>query len=390
MFKFKRIHKRWKLLPWWLRLTLMIVLGVLILARLALPYVLQNYVNYKLSHLDGYEGSIGGVTVHLWRGAYRIHDLDIRKTSGKVAEPLFKTAYLDLSIEWLQLFHGAVVGKVFMKEPTVNFVAGPTEAESQLGEKAGWDQLLTSLFPFRLNRLESLGGAVHFRDHHHKPPVDIFMNELNLVATNLSNVQGQNEALPTHIEATSKTIGGGAFDVHIKLNLLEKEPTFELLGNIDGMDLKAANSFMLAYGGFDVGKGTLTLYASVASKGGAYDGYLKIFFKDLHVFVWKKERKKDVLHIFWDAVVGTTTTILKNPNGTLAAKVPISGSFGKSQVGTWKAIGSVLENAFIRSMLPKLDEKITVKTMEKKAKEKKAKKDGEKAKPTPSPSQGPG
>ena len=364
----------------------MIALGVLILARLALPYILQNFVNDKLSHLDGYGGSVGGITVHLWRGAYRIHNVDIHKTSGKVAEPLFKAAYVDLSIEWLELFHGSIVGKVFMGEPTVNFVAGPTEAESQMGERAGWDQLLVSLFPFRLNRLETSDGAVHFHDHHHKPPVDIFMNELKLVASNLTNVQKKNEELPTLIEATSKTIGGGAFEVQIKLNLLDKVPTFELVGNIKGMDLTAINNFLLAYGGFDVGKGTFTLYASVASKGGTYDGYLKILFKNLHVFVWEKERKKDILHIFWDALVGTVTTLLKNPNGTLATKVPISGSYGKSQVGTWQAIGSVLENAFVRAMLPRMDEKITVKNIKKKIKERNAKKDEGKAAPAETPS----
>jgi len=66
--------------------------------------------------------------------------------------------------------------------------------------------------------------------------------------------------------------------------------------------------------------------------------------------------------------VGTATTLLTNPNGTLATKVPISGSYGKSQVGTWQAIGSVIQNAFIQALLPKLDEKITLKTVEKKSK----------------------
>jgi hypothetical protein len=212
------------------------------------------------------------------------------------------------------------------------------------------------------------------------------MNELKLLASNLTNAQRKNEELPTRVEATSKTIGGGAFEVQIKLNLLDKEPTFELEGNIKGMDLTAINDFLLAYGGFDVAKGNLTLYASVASKAGTYDGYLKILFKNMRVFVWKKERKKDILHIFWDAVVGTVTTLLKNPNGTFAAKVPISGSFGKSQVGTWRAIGSMLENAFVRAMLPKIDEKITVKIIKKKIKEKNAKRNEGKATPTETPS----
>jgi hypothetical protein len=198
--------------------------------------------------------------------------------------------------------------------------------------------------------------------------VDVFLNEMKLVAANLTNVQNQNEKLPATVQTTAKTIGGGLIDLKIKLNLLTQYPAFELTGDVNGMDLTAINSFIQAYGKFEVDKGTMSLYSSVASKDGAYDGYVKIFFKNLHVFVWEKEKKKDILQIFWDAIVGTATAILTNPNGTLATKVPISGSYGKSQVGTWQAIGSVIGNAFIQALLPKLDEKITLKTVEKKLK----------------------
>lgn len=354
--------------PRWLKFVLGIVLCVLILGRLALPYVLKSYVNDKLSHLHDYKGSVGDITVHLWRGAYRIHKINIYKISGKIQEPFFEANYLDMSIEWLQLFHGVVVAKVFMLEPKLHFVSGPTKDQSQMGEGDGWDKLLKSLLPFDLNRLEINNGSIYFLNHYSKPPVDVFLNEMKLVAANLTNVQNQNEKLPATVQTTAKTIGGGLIDLKIKLNLLTQYPAFELTGDVNGMDLTAINSFIQAYGKFEVDKGTMSLYSSVASKDGAYDGYVKIFFKNLHVFVWEKEKKKDILQIFWDAIVGTATAILTNPNGTLATKVPISGSYGKSQVGTWQAIGSVIGNAFIQALLPKLDEKITLKTVEKKLK----------------------
>ncbi len=368
MTVFKKIGLWCYTRPRWSKLVLGIVLGVFILGRLALPYVLKSYVNDKLAHLNDYKGTVGDITVHLWRGAYRIHDVNIYEISGKIQEPFFEANYLDMSIEWMQLFHGVVVAKVFMLEPKIHFVSGPTKDQSQTGAGDGWDKLLKSLLPFDLNRLELNNGSIYFLNHYSKPPVDIFLNEMNLVAANLTNVENQKEELPATVQVTAKTIGGGLIDSNVKLNLLSQYPAFELTGDVNGMDLSAINSFIQAYGKFEVDKGVLSLYTSVASKNGAYDGYVKIFFKNLHVFVWEKEKKKDILQIFWDAIVGTVTTLLKNPNGTLATKVPISGSYGKSQVGTWQAIGSVIENAFIRALLPKLDEKITLKTVEKKLK----------------------
>jgi hypothetical protein len=366
MTLFQRTRGWWQNRPRWLRLTVMIVLGVLILGRLALPFVLKTYVNHQLSQNKNYGGKVGDISVHLWRGAYRIHDINIYKKSGTIHEPFFEADYVDLSIESLRLLTGRMVGQVYMMKPKINFEDGPTADQKQSGKGGGWGDLLSSLFPFDFNRLESSDGELHFYNHYSKPPVDLFMNQLNLVATNLSNAENQPEELSAQIQATAKTFGGGALVAHVKFSPIEKNPTFELTGTINDIDLTAANDFMQAYAGLQVGKGNLSTYASVASKGGAYDGYLKLFFKNLHLFDWSKERHKDIFQIFKDAVAGLATVILTNPNGNFATKLAISGKYGKNQVDTWGAVASAINNAFFNALLPKADEKITVKTVENK------------------------
>ena len=82
--------------------------------------------------------------------------------------------------------------------------------------------------------------------------------------------------------------------------------------------------------------GQFALYKSVASKDGNYDGYIKVFFDKLKVFAWEKERKKDALQIFWQAVVGTLTDVFKNhPKDSLATRIPISGTYQYHKIGTW-------------------------------------------------------
>ena len=82
-----------------------------------------------------------------------------------------------------------------------------------------------------------------------------------------------------------------------------------------------------------VARGDFAMFTSVAATNKAYEGYIKIFFNHLDVFQWKKEREKNILQIFWEAIVGTVTTALKNqPQDQLATKVPISGVYTNSSV----------------------------------------------------------
>ena len=52
-----------------------------------LPYFVTRYVNKVLADIDGYEGSISDVDIHLIRGAYSIHDLKLFKVNGHEKVP---------------------------------------------------------------------------------------------------------------------------------------------------------------------------------------------------------------------------------------------------------------------------------------------------------------
>jgi hypothetical protein len=340
---------------------------VLIVLRLALPFALKSYVNHQLSKATDYDGRIRKVTVHLWRGAYRIKNIEIEKTTGDVRAPFFAAAILDLSIQWKELFHGAVVGKVKMSEARLNFVAGPTEAQTQTGKDVRWDKILESLFPFKLNRLDIEKGQIHFKNEHSAPPVDIYLNDLSATATNLSNARDVKTELLAGVSARGTTVGGGGLDLQLQLNPMAESPTYEVTCQLTNVDLVSLNDFLKAYGKFDVERGVFSLYASVASKEGDYQGYLKVFFEDLDVFEWEKERKKNALEIFWQAIVGTAATVFKNqPKNQLASRVLISGSYKGTHVDVLSAVGTLLRHAFIRALIPKLDEPIKVEQVEKK------------------------
>jgi len=339
---------------------------LLVVIRLVLPFGLKTFVNHKLNSAGDYSGHIGDVTVHLWRGAYQVHDIHIFKNGGKIPVPFYSTQVLDLSLEWSELIHGALVTKISMQQPSLNFISGPTKDQTQSGEENNWGQMLESLVPFKINQLDITNGQVHFQNLYSTPPVDIYLNDISVLATNFTNSRGLAQELPAGIQAHGKALGRGGLDLQIHVNPMAATPAFELVGQLTNVDLVSLNNFLKAYGKFDVARGDFALFTSFAAKDGKYDGYCKVFFNDLKVFSWDKDKKKDALEIFWKAIVGTLTTAFKNqPHDQLATKIPISGSFGTTDVHVWSTIATLLRNAFIKSLVPKVDEPVKIEAVSK-------------------------
>jgi len=355
----RKIESRWLRLARGLRWVIVIVVLLLIAGRLALPWAIKDYVNKRLQRIPDYSGSIGGIHVHLWRGAYEIRNIKIFKSNGKVHVPFFSSPSIDLAVEWRELFHRSLVASVIMTKPEVNFVSGPTKEQTQSGFQQPWGKTLASFFPTRINRFEVKDGQIHFQDLFKQQPVNIYMTNLHAVATNLTNTRKMGQTLPAGLDATGDTLGGGFFAMDLKMDPLNTSPTFELNASLTNVDLVALNNFMRAYGKFDVDRGNFQLFTSVASVNGNYTGHVKVLFKDLKVFAWEKERGKNALEVFWDAIVGVLAEGFKNhPHDQLATSVPISGSFNTTHVDIWGAVGSLLHNAFIRALLPTIDQPV--------------------------------
>src|SRR4051794_32103462 len=73
---------------------LVILLGI---ARAMLPSALRWYVNRVIDRNPLYDGKIGAIEVHLWRGAYSIDDVRLIKTTGNVPIPLFSAKRVDFA-----------------------------------------------------------------------------------------------------------------------------------------------------------------------------------------------------------------------------------------------------------------------------------------------------
>jgi len=344
----------------WLKrigITLLVLFVLLGIARLFMPRTLRWYVNRTLDQSLIYKGRIGDIDIHLWRGAYSIHDLRLDKVTGDVPVPFYAAKKVDFTLEWPALLHRKVVGRVVMEQPELNFVDAPDDAESQTGEGGPWMKMIRDLFPFKINSVRVQEGAIHFRAFKGAEPVDVYLNRLNASVDNLTNINNDITPLLTTVKAKAKAMDQADFDLEMKLDPFSYHPTFHLATRLLGLDVTKTNALVRTYGGFDFKGGWFDLVLELDSKEGQIQGYIKPLFRKLVVFDLVKDVKHDnPLQFFWQLLVGAAEELLKNqPRDQFGTLIPFTADETTTKPDVFAMIGNVLRNGFVRAYLPRLE-----------------------------------
>ena len=363
------------------RIILLSIVGAFIIFRLILPTIVLRYVNNKLANLKEYYGHIEDIDIHLYRGAYVIKEMELVKRNKKTKDtvPFFNSPKIDLSVEWPALFKGNLVGEIKLTHPRINFVRGAHKGEDIKADTADFGQLVRALMPLTVNRFDIYDGELHYIDFYTHPHVHIAMQNIDASGTNLSNVEKKKSKLPATLKGTGDAYEG-KFELDARYDAVAIYPTFDLTLAMEGMNLVLVNDFLLAYGNFDVKKGNFSLYTEFAAKDGEFGGYVKPILTDLDIVQWNKE-EGNLPQIVWESIVAVVAELLQNqPNEQFALKIPIHGSFGDPEVEVWRAIGSVVKNAFIEALKPSVDNSIDIELLIEKRKKKALRKERRKKK----------
>ena len=326
-----------------------ILLVALVVARAFLPIWVRDYVNRTLSEMDDYRGHVADVDIHLWRGAYSLHGVEIVRTSGKVPVPFFAAPTVDLSVEWKALFDGSLVGEIHFEKPKMNFVNGKSEASTQVGLDKPWTEKIRELFPLKINRATVRDGEIHYRDFGRKPEVDVEMDRIRMVALNLTNSRKLSETLNAKIEIEGRPLRAGKLKANIDMDPYAAKPTFALELEADSIPLTKLNDFAKAYAAITFEKGTLRVATSVNSKAGRFTGFFEPVFNEMAIFDPGKDNENPIDFI-WQGIVGGLTRIIRNqPKDRFGTKVPISGSFEDPSPAVLDTVLNVFRNAFIKA-----------------------------------------
>lgn len=363
--KRKRIIKK--------RYTLPILLLVLLIAiRIAMPYLLEDYVNKTLNNIPGYKGHVEDIDIVLWRGAYVVDGLILQKTEAETDTPVLDFEKTDISIEWKSLFKGKIVSEIEMHNPKFNYIFEDQKKEGPDGKAKtdDWTKALTDLVPIDINHLSVHNGTANFVQLSSSPDINMFLQHIELEATNLSNVVNRDKTLPSNLHATAVSIGEGSVNLDGNLNLLKKIPDMDMEFALKKANVTAVNDLTLKYAGVDFESGTFELYSEVAIADGYLKGYIKPMF--INAKLIGKNDEGGIFKKLWEGFVGTFKFLLKNHGtDTLATKVPLEGDLNNIDSELIPTVFNIFKNGWIKAFDGSVDENISFKDAKNQRKDKK-------------------
>ena len=338
---------KWLVKRWWFWLLLVIGAAILVV-HIYLAIWVRDYVNRKLSEIPGYRAQVQAVTLHLWRGAYQIHYIDIRKTSGKVPVPFFSAPLIDFSVQWHALiFEHALVGNIEIHRAKMNFVNGPTQSTRQTEVDAPWAQKIKQLYPLKINRFAVHNGELHYRDFSRKPKVNVEADRVQLVAINLTNSKRLSKSLVADIRMEGRPLRVGKARSQISLDPYASRPTFAVNLELSEIPLVRLNDFAKAYGGFTFNEGTFKMAMEASASRGAYRGYIEPVFD--HMSIFNPAKAENPLTALWEGILEGVTRIVRNySKDRFATKVPFAGTFDQPQPDIFATVFNAFRNAFVK------------------------------------------
>jgi hypothetical protein len=327
----------------------LVIAGIIIAFRIALPFIIKNYVNNALQEMEGYSGSVDDIDLSLIRGAYVIKDVVIVAEEDTLPVPFMSVSRIDLSVHWGALFRGAIVGEVILENPVINFAVDGEMKQD--GTETDWLKTVKDMLPVRINRFEIINGVISYRDFGADPEVDIYVEDFDLVITNLTNIENEEEKLPSTLRGNGTTTGGGTVDIDAQMNALREIPDLDLTLTIEHLDMTALNDFVLVYTHTEVEEGTFNLYSEIVIDDGQLKGYVRPVLEDLRILDWEDE-DKGLLEKTWEAIVEGVKIIFENPDEEqVATQTPIEGNLNQMDmdVGIWPTIWGLFKNAFVEA-----------------------------------------
>lgn len=337
-------------------ITLLAIAALLLFLRAVAPYVLLKLINDRLANIPEYSGRVGSVELAVLRGAYAMNDVKVMKRNGQLAEPFIAASRIDFSLAWRELFHGKIVSDIHVERGELTFVRGPDANRTQVPADKRWQEVIEDLFPIDITYLEIRDGTLRYIDFSQPEYTNISVNEAHVIATGLRNRQSEEQKeLPARISVVGRTIGNGNLTIQLGAAPLSPQPYFDLDLKLRDVQLPEVNDFLRRYANVDVSRGTFQLFVEAAGRDGGYEGYVKPFFENLD-FENLSDRERSFGGRVWESVVATLNTLFKNHRrDQLGTRVPFSGNFERTNVGTWTGIVNTVRNGFIRAFSESID-----------------------------------
>lgn len=336
---------------------LLVLVALIVAIRVALPYLVLDYVNHVINRNPKFQGHVDDVHMAIWRGAYELRGIEMRQMDSGSQQPLFAAPDAEVSVLWGALLRGRVVASYKVYQPQINFVAGHGGQKAQTGQGANWIEVIKKLSFLRIDRFEAYDGTIHYSDAESDPPVNVALTRVNAVITNLNNSEHKADERPATLELHALAADQAEVAMNLQLDPFAptQRPDFQLKARLTQLQVNRLRDFMRAYTVVDPKSGTLDLVLELDARDGGVKGYVKPLFHDLELLEWQHlaEQEKDPLHFVADAFGSVLNLVLQNQSKQqLATVAPIEGRIDGPDVAVLPTLGNLLKNAVIKAFTP--------------------------------------
>ena len=332
------------------------IIVLIIVGRLLLPYFLEKYVNKTLNDIPGYTGHVEDIDVALFRGAYVIEGLILDKENAGSPAPLLDFPETDISLEWSALFRGKIVSEIILHNPELNYIFEDQQKEDE-AEVKDWSEALTDLVPIDINHLQVHSGRINFVQFSADPTIDLIMEQIEMTATNLRNVRQTESRLPSSVNATAVSFGGGDVSLNGRVDVIKRIPDMDVEFSLEKADVTALNELTMETAGVDFASGTFGLFSEFAIADGYLKGYLKPMF--INTELLGEEDDDSFFRSLWEGFVGVFKFLFKNQGtDTLATRAPLEGNLNNVDTGIFSTVLNIFKNAWIEAFNTEIDEDI--------------------------------
>src|SRR5205085_422173 len=198
--------------------------------------------------------------------------------------------------------------------------------------------------------LRVVNANIGFINKNTNPEYRVFIDEMNLAMKKFSNQKDEGYG---HATLTGRFLGSGATVVDATFRPENKGPDFSLNAKIENTDMRKMNDLLRAHAKFDVVSGVFSVFSELRVHENRIDGYVKPLFRDLKVYGKDKDEDRTFGQKVKEKAIDVAAKVLKNrPRKEVATVVDISGPIDSPQTKTWPALVRLIQNAFIKAILP--------------------------------------
>jgi hypothetical protein len=208
----------------------------------------------------------------------------------------------------------------------------------------------------RAGRVELVDSRVGFLNKRTTPNYRAFIDVARLQLENFTNQRTEGQMTAT---LGGRFMGSGPTKATAHFRPEIDGPDFDMRVAIENTDLRTMNDMLRAHGGFDVVAGVFSFYSELAVKNDQIRGWVKPLFKDVQAYDPAQDRDKSAMRKLYEKVVTGVFKVMKNvPRKEVATEIDISGRLDNPQTSTFQAIVKLVQNAFIKAILPGFDREV--------------------------------